>query len=104
MNDSVKLIRFMPIARAMPISELRSAASMMNVKNISISPAPIENKPNARKKVTNIDPTVLAISISSDFVNKTVTSFSSSCLPTSFISSRLLLTPPSTDIMPNVPS
>ena len=46
----------MPIARAMPISERRSAASMMKVRKISMIPAAIEKRPKTRKKVTNTDP------------------------------------------------
>ena len=43
--------RFVPTARAMPISDFRSAASMTKIITISSMPAPIEKRPSTRKNV-----------------------------------------------------
>ena len=47
----------MPTARAMPISGLRSAASMTKIRKISMTPAIIEKRP----MMMNIDRIALAI-------------------------------------------
>ena len=46
----------MPTARAMPISDLRSAASITKIMKISSTPAPMENRPKARKNVVKMLP------------------------------------------------
>ena len=71
MNDSVRCRRRMPTARAMPISERRSAASMMNVRKISMTPAAMEKRPKTRKNVTKIEPINSPKPTRSAFVNAT---------------------------------
>ena len=54
---SVRCRRCIPTARAIPISERRSAASITKIRKISSTPAAIANSPKIRKNVTKIEPT-----------------------------------------------
>ena len=104
MYISVKWRRFIPTARAIPISDLRSAASITNVKNISIRPAAIEKSPKIMKNATNTDPTSEPIAASS-FLSSTTSSgiprvsiFEAVISLTAPTISRSLRLPPSTEI------
>ena len=50
-NDCTRWRRCAPTARAIPISDRRSAASITKIMKISITPAAIENMPSTRKIV-----------------------------------------------------
>ena len=60
----------MPTARAMPISERRSAASITKIRKISSTPAAIANSPNTRKNETKIEPICSASSTISALVTR----------------------------------
>jgi hypothetical protein len=64
---SVRLSRLMPTARAIPISDRRSAASITKMRKISMIPAAIEKRPKTMKKVTKTDPSSSAIRTRSSF-------------------------------------
>ena len=60
----------MPTARAIPISDRRSAASITKIRKIRRMPEAIANSPKIRKKVTKIDPMISASRTASFFVKK----------------------------------
>ena len=64
-NILIRWCRCMPMARDMPISVFRSAASMEKIRKISSSPTPMENRPKVVKKETKRLPTSFAVSSTS---------------------------------------
>ena len=73
MKSLISCCLCIPTALAIPISLFRSAANIENIKKISKSPTPIENKPKVVKNVTNKLPILFANSTRSAFIG---TSFS----------------------------
>ena len=70
-NVSVRCRRCIPTARAIPISERRSAASITKIRKISSTPEAIANSPKIRKNVTKIEPTSSPAATAPLFVSAT---------------------------------